>query len=194
MQTGDSRRTGTGRVGARGFVRYNWGADVSGPGSYSFPHVLHPKKRPIMTRFALAAGVAASLLFVGAAHAQTTPAEKPGTKPAAPKAATPVKPEKTAKPETKPDAKTATKIKRVTYACDGGVSMVVTYPPEAQAKTGRVKIAMKDTTYFVRPVAGGEKWENKTIKLVFQPKGDEATIEREGKPLAEKCKAAKPGA
>jgi len=152
-----------------------------------------------MIRFALAAGVAASLLFVGAAHAQTTPAEKPGTapktdKPAAPKAATPAKPEKTAKPETKPDAKTASKIKRVTYACDGGVSMLVTYPPEAQAKTGRVKIAMKETTYFVRPVAGGEKWENKTIKLVFQTKGDEATIEREGKPLAEKCKAAKPSA
>ena len=133
-----------------------------------------------MIRIALIAG-AAALLFAGFAHAETKPTEKP---------ATPPKAEKTAKPETKTTAKT----KRVTYACDGGVSMVVTYPPEAQAKTGRVKIAMKDTTYFVRPVAGGEKWENKTIKLVFQPKGEEATIEREGKPLAEKCKAAKPGA
>ena len=46
----------------------------------------------------------------------------------------------------------------------------------------------------MRPTPGGDKWENKTIKLVFQPKGEEATIEREGKPLAEKCKAAKPGA
>ena len=141
-----------------------------------------------MTRFALVASVAASLLLTGAAQAETTPAEKPGTAPKtdkqpAPKAATP------AKPDTKA---AAAKAKRVNYACDGGVSMVVTYPPEAQAKTGRVKIAMKETTYFVRPVAGGEKWENKTIKLVFQPKGDEATIEREGKPLAEKCKAGKP--
>ncbi len=147
-----------------------------------------------MNRIAFAASIAASLLFAGAAHAETTPPAKPGTtpeKPAAPpKSATPAKPEpKTAKPDTKA---TAAKAKKVTYACDGGVSMVVTYPPEAQAKTGRVKIAMKDTTYFVRPVAGGEKWENKTIKLVFQPKGEEATIEREGKPLAEKCKAGKP--
>ncbi len=150
-----------------------------------------------MTRIALLAGVAASLLFAGLAQAQTTPAEKPGTapktdkQPAAPKAAQPATP---AKPDTKPDAKTAAKAKRITYACDGGVSIVVTYPPEAQAKTGRIKIAMKETTYFVRPVAGADKWENKTIKLVFQQKGEEATIEREGKPLAEKCKAAKPGA
>ena len=134
-----------------------------------------------MIRIALSAAAAASLLFAAAAHAETKPAEKP---------AAPPKADKTAKPATK----TAATRKRVTYACDGGVSMVVTYPPEAQAKTGRVKIAMKDTTYFVRPTAGGDKWENKTIKLVFQPKGEEATIEREGKPLAEKCKAAKPGA
>ena len=145
-----------------------------------------------MTRIALVAGVALSLAFAGAAQAETKPAEKPGTPP---KAATPAKPDKTAKPDPKkePDTKTAAnKPRRVTYACDGGVNMLVTYPPEAQAKTGRIKIAMKETTYFVRPVAGGEKWENKTIKLVFQPKGDEATIEREGKPLAEKCKATKP--
>ena len=134
-----------------------------------------------MIRIALSAAAAASLLFAAAVHAETKPTEKP---------ATPPKADKTAKPA----AKAAGTRKRVTYACDGGVSMVVTYPPEAQAKTGRVKIAMKDTTYFVRPVAGGEKWENKTIKLVFQPKGEDATIEREGKPLAEKCKAsAKPG-
>jgi membrane-bound inhibitor of C-type lysozyme len=143
-----------------------------------------------MTRIALAAGMAA-LLFAGFAHAETKPTEKPATPPKADKQpTTPPKAEKSAKPDTK----TATSRKRVTYACDGGVSMVVTYPPEAQAKTGRVKIAMKDTTYFVRPTAAGDKWENKTIKLVFQPKGEEATIEREGKPLAEKCKAAKPGA
>jgi membrane-bound inhibitor of C-type lysozyme len=147
-----------------------------------------------MNRIAFAVSVAASLLFAGAAHAETTPPTKPGAtpeKPATPpKSATPGKPEpKTAKPDTKA---AATKAKKVTYACDGGVSTVVTYPHEAQSKTGRVKIAMKDTTYFVRPVAGGEKWENKTIKLVFQPKGEEATIEREGKPLAEKCKAGKP--
>jgi membrane-bound inhibitor of C-type lysozyme len=148
-----------------------------------------------MNRIAFIASVAASLLFAGAAQAETPPA-KPGTTPekqaTPPKSAqpTPAKPDtKTAKPDTKA---TAAKAKKVTYACDGGVNMVVTYPPEAQAKTGRVKIAMKDTTYFVRPVAGGEKWENKTIKLVFQPKGEEATIEREGKPLAEKCKAGKP--
>jgi hypothetical protein len=138
-----------------------------------------------MIRIALVAG--AALLLAGAAQAQTTPAEKPATAPKAQPATPPAKPD-----AAKPDAKAAAKAKRVTYSCDGGVSMVVTYPPEAQAKTGRVKIAMKDTTYFVRPVAGGEKWENKTIKLVFQPKGDEATIEREGKPLAEKCKAGKP--
>lgn len=134
-----------------------------------------------MIRIALSA--AASLLIAAAAHAETKPAEKPA---APPKAAKPApKADKTAKP--------ATTRKRVTYACEGGATMVVTYPPEAQAKTGRVKISFKDTTYFVRPVAGGEKWENKTIKMVFQPKGDEATLEREGKPLAEKCKASKPG-
>lgn len=146
-----------------------------------------------MTRIALMAGVAVALLFAGAAQAETKPGEKPATPP---KAATPAKPDtKTAKPDAKaPDTKAAAnKPRRVSYACDGGISMLVTYPPEAQAKTGRVKITMKETTYFVRPVAGGEKWENKTIKLVFQPKGEEATIEREGKPLAEKCKA-KPGA
>jgi hypothetical protein len=152
-----------------------------------------------MNRIAFAASVAASLLFAGAAQSEapkpgTTPAEKPGTPPKSAQPAPPAKPDtKTAKPETKPDTKSAAgKAKKITYACDGGVSMVVTYPPEAQAKTGRIKIAMKETTYFVRPVAGGEKWENKTIKLVFQPKGEEATIEREGKPLAEKCKAGKP--
>lgn len=153
-----------------------------------------------MNRIAFAASMAASLLFAGAAQAETpakpgtTPTEKQPPPPKSATPATPAKPEpKTAKPETKPDTKaTAAKAKKVTYACDGGVSMVVTYPPEAQAKTGRIKIAMKDTTYFVRPVAGGEKWENKTIKLVFQPKGEEATIEREGKPLAEKCKSGKP--
>lgn len=131
-----------------------------------------------MSRFAFIAAAAASLLFAAAVQAETKPAEKP----AAPKVEKPAK----------PTAKTAAARKRVGYACDGGLSMVVTYPPEAQAKTGRVKISFKDTTYFVRPVAGGEKWENKTIKLVFQPKGEEATIEREGKPLAEKCKAVKP--
>ena len=142
-----------------------------------------------MIRLALSAAAAASLLLAAAAQAETKPTEKPAAPPKAEKQpTTPPKADKTAKPDTK----TATARKRVTYSCDGGVSMVVTYPPEAQAKTGRVKIAMKDTTYFVRP-AGGEKWENKTIKLVFQPKGEEATIEREGKPLAEKCKAAKPG-
>jgi len=128
---------------------------------------------------------AAALLLAGPAIAETKPPEKPAAAPRTP-------PKAAEKPAAKPDAKTTAKAKRVTYACDGGVSMVVTYPPEAQAKTGRVKIAMKDTTYFVRPVAGGDKWENKTIKLVFQPKGEEATIEREGKPLAEKCKAGKP--
>ena len=139
-----------------------------------------------MKRIALLAGLAASALFVAAAHAETQPGDKPGTPP-----------KKTAQPKPQTDKtskQTASTRKRVTYSCDGGVSMVVTYPPEAQAKTGRVKIAMKDTTYFVRPTAGGDTWENKTIKLVFQPKGEDATIEREGKPLAEKCKAAKPGA
>ena len=134
-----------------------------------------------MIRIALSA--AASLLIAAAAHAETKPAEKPA---APPKAAKPA-------PKVEKPAKSAATRKRITYACEGGASMVVTYPPEAQAKTGRVKISFKDTTYFVRPVAGGEKWENKTIKMVFQPKGDEATLEREGKPLAEKCKAAKPG-
>jgi membrane-bound inhibitor of C-type lysozyme len=131
-----------------------------------------------MIRFALSA--AASLLLAAAAHAETKPADRPAAPPKAEKPA-------------KPDAKAAAARKRVTYACDGGVAVTVTYPPEAQAKTGRVKIAFKETTYFVRPVAGGEKWENKSIKLVFQPKGEEASIEREGKPLAEKCRAAKSG-
>jgi membrane-bound inhibitor of C-type lysozyme len=135
-----------------------------------------------MIRIALS--VAASLLYAAVAHAETKPAEKPTAPPKA---------EKAAPKAEKPGTKAASARKRVTYACDGGVSMTVTYPPEAQAKTGRVKIAFKDTTYFVRPVAGGEKWENKNIKLVFQPKGEEAVIEREGKPLAEKCKSAKPG-
>ena len=138
-----------------------------------------------MKRIALLAGLAASALFVAAAHAETQPGDKPGTPP-----------KKTAQPKPQTDKtskQTASTRKRVTYSCDGGVSVVVLYPPEAQAKTGKVKLTMKDTTYFVRPVAGGEKWENKTIKLVFQPKGDEATIEREGKPLAEKCKVSKPG-
>ncbi len=138
-----------------------------------------------MIRIALS--VTASLLYAAAAHAETKPADKPAAPPKAEKPAP--KAEKPAKPGTK----AASARKRVTYACDGGVSMIVTYPPEAQAKTGRVKIAFKDTTYFVRPVAGGEKWENKNIKLVFQPKGEEAVIEREGKPLAEKCKSAKSG-
>ena len=139
----------------------------------------------------LTSSLAALLLFAGTAAAEAP--TKPGTTPEKP--ATPpktTKPEKTAKPDT-PSKPEKAKPNRVVYSCDGGVTMTVTYPPGAQAKTGRVKIAMKDTTYFVRPVAGGEKWENKTIKLVFQPKGDEATIEREGKALAEKCKTTKPG-
>ena len=128
---------------------------------------------------------ALSLVFAaGAAFAETKPSDKPGAAPKTP-------PKAAEKPADKKPTKAATK--RVTYACDGGVTMTVTYPPEAQAKTGRVKIAMKETTYFVRP-AGADKWEHKGIKLVFQPKGDEATIEREGKPLAEKCKLQKTGA
>ena len=149
-----------------------------------------------MTRTALLAAFAASLLLAGAASAQQTPADKPGT---APKTATPPKSAQPATPNTdKPAAKRdtkAAKLNRVTYACDGGVGMVVTYPPEAQAKTRPVKIALKDTTYFVRPAkaASGAAYENAKIKLTFQIKGDEAILEREGKPLAEKCKAAKPG-
>ncbi len=137
-----------------------------------------------MLRIATLAAAAAALL-AAAAHAETT---KPGDKPPTAPPKTAPKAEKTAKPDTK----TATTRKRVTYACDGGVNIVVTYPPEAQAKTGKVKLVFKDTTYFVRPVAGAEKWENKTIKLIFEPKGDEAMFEREGKPLAEKCKVGKP--
>ena len=146
----------------------------------------------------LSTSLAALLLFAGTAAAETTPPDKPGTtkteKPATPpKTATPgTPPTKSAKPETPSKTeKTAAKVNRVSYSCDGGVTMTVTYPPEAQAKTKPVKIAMKDTTYFVRPA--GEKYENTKIKLVFQAKGDEASLEREGKPLAEKCKAAKPG-
>jgi membrane-bound inhibitor of C-type lysozyme len=144
-----------------------------------------------MNRIALIAGLAASLLFAAAAQAETAPGDKPATPPKTAKPATPPKADKTAKP----DAKTAAKQKRITYACDGGVNLLVTYPPEAQAKARPVKITMKDTIYFVRPAAGAaDKYENKKIKLVFQTKGEEATIEREGKPLAEKCKAAaKPG-
>ena len=139
----------------------------------------------------LLAASALSLVFAtaeftgGGALAETKPTDKPGATPKTPPKEKPA----AEKPGDKKPTKTA--LRKVTYACDGGVSMTVTYPPEAQAKTGRVKIAMKDTTYFVRP-AGADKWENKNIKLVFQPKGEEATIEREGKPLAEKCKAAKP--
>lgn len=141
-----------------------------------------------MTRIALFAAMAASLALAGAALAETGPGDKP-----APKTAQPATP-KADKQPAKPDAKAAAaKRKRVTYSCDGGISMVVTYPPEAQAKSGRVKIAMKDITYFARPVAGGDKYENKSIKLVFETKGEAATLERAGKPLAEKCKAAQPG-
>lgn len=134
-----------------------------------------------MIRTALIATLAAPLLLAGPAHAQTNPSDKP-----APKTAQP------AKPDTKA---AAAKPKRVNYSCDGGVTLAVTYPPEAQAKARPVKIALKDTTYFVRPgkEAAAGKYENAKIKLVFQTKGDEATLEREGKPLAEKCKAAKPG-
>jgi len=136
----------------------------------------------------LTSSMAALLLFAGTAAAETTPPDKPGT----PKTDKPATPPKTAKPETPSKTqKTTAKVNRVSYSCEGGVSMTVTYPPEAQAKTKPVKIAMKDTTYFVRPA--GEKYENTKIKLVFQAKGDEASLEREGKPLAEKCKAAKPG-
>ncbi|MGH7004444.1 MAG: MliC family protein [Alphaproteobacteria bacterium] len=144
-----------------------------------------------MSRIALTAVFA--VFLASTAFAQQTTPDKPGA-PKAPPAAKNEKP--AAKPETntaKPDTKTGAKPTRVTYACDGGVSMVVTYPPEGQAKTRPVKIAMKDTTYFVRPAAEGAKFENPKIKLVFQAKGDEAVLEREGKPLAEKCKSAKPG-
>ena len=75
-----------------------------------------------MTRIALAAG-AAALLLAGFAHAETKPPEKPATPPKVEKQpTTPPKAEKSAKPDTK----TATGRKRVTYACDGGVGMVVT--------------------------------------------------------------------
>jgi membrane-bound inhibitor of C-type lysozyme len=150
-----------------------------------------------MTRTALLAASAAALLFAGAAAAQQTPADKPGM---APKTATPPKSAQPAapnadRPAAKPDPKAAQR-NRVTYACDGGVSMTATYPPAAQAKTRPVKIALKDTTYFVRPAkaASGAAYENAKIKLTFHTKGDEAILEREGKPLAEKCTAAKPGA
>jgi membrane-bound inhibitor of C-type lysozyme len=150
-----------------------------------------------MTRIALAAGFA-SLLFAGMAYAETTPTTPPGTAPKTdkqqPKTAQPATPPKTDK-AAKPDTKTTAKAKKVTYACDGGVSLLVRYPTEAEAKTKKaVKVTIKDTTYNVRPVAGApDKYENKSIKLVFETKGDEATFEREGKPLAEKCKQSKPG-
>jgi membrane-bound inhibitor of C-type lysozyme len=140
----------------------------------------------------LSTSIAACLLLAGAAHAETTPPAKPGTKPETPAKKPDTPPTKSATPG-KGD-KTAAKVNRVTYSCDGGVTMTVTYPPEAQAKTKPVKIAMKDTTYFVRPGKDGAagKFENTKIKLVFQTKGDEASLEREGKALAEKCKASKP--
>jgi len=133
-----------------------------------------------MTRNAIA--LLAALALAGAAYAETKPTDKPGDKPAA------------TKPAPKAEKKTPAKLNRVTYACDGGVNLVVTYPPEGQ-KTRPVKIAVKDTIYFVRPAksGGADSYENPKIRLVFQTKGDEATLEREGKPLAEKCKSSKPG-
>jgi membrane-bound inhibitor of C-type lysozyme len=131
----------------------------------------------------LIATLSASALFAAGAAAETDKPAKP-EKPAA------SKPNAASKPE-----KAAVKVNRVSYACEGGVTLTVTYPPEAQAKTRPVKIAMKDTTYFVRPgkESAAGKYENAKIKLVFETKGDEAVLAREGKPLAEKCKAAKPG-
>ena len=151
-----------------------------------------------MTRIALAAGLA-SLLFAGMAHAETTPTTPPGTAPKTdkqqPKTAQPSTPPKADK-AAKPDTKTAAvKAKKVTYACDGGVNLLVRYPTEAEAKSKKaVKVTIKETTYNLRPVAGTpDKYENKSIKLVLETKGDDATFEREGKPLAEKCKQSKPG-
>jgi membrane-bound inhibitor of C-type lysozyme len=117
-----------------------------------------------MIRFTIA--LAASLALAGGAFAGAASA-------------------KTAKPE-----KTAAKLHRVHYACEGGVTLTATYPPEALAKTRPVKVALKDVTYFVHPekAAAGASYENKRIKLVFHTEGDQATLEREGKPLAEKCK------
>jgi membrane-bound inhibitor of C-type lysozyme len=139
-----------------------------------------------MIDFAISVVMAFSLSLAGFAHAEA-PASKPGAQPSAANPAAGPKDEKSAKKAV------AAKQKRVTYTCEGGVSLVVTYPPEAQAKTRPVKVAMKDTTYFVRPVAAGDKYENTKIKLVFQAKGNEALFEREGRALAEKCRTRRPG-
>src|SRR5262245_21943922 len=126
--------------------------------------------RPLMNRIALVAGLSASLLFAGLAHAETSPGTPPGAPPktdkqTAPKSAQPTTPPKT-------DTKTAVvKAKKVTYACDGGVTLLVRYPTEAETKSNKaVKVTVKDTTYNVRPAKSGEAgtYENAGIKLVFQ--------------------------
>ncbi|MCW5770234.1 MAG: MliC family protein [Rhodospirillaceae bacterium] len=118
-----------------------------------------------MIRFSIA--VLAALSCAGGALAEA-PAAKPG----------------------KP-GKEAAKVNRVHYDCEGGVALTITYPPAALAKTRPVKVALKDTTYFVRPAKAedGATFENAKIKMVLHTKGSEAMLEREGKPLADKCKA-----
>jgi hypothetical protein len=116
------------------------------------------------------------------------PAEpaKPGDKATGTaKPAEPAKPAETAKPAKPADP---TKPSRVAYSCDGGVTLTVTYPPEAQAKARPVKIAWKDTIYFVRPTGEEGKYLNKNIKLELQKKGDEITVQKAGETVGDKCK------
>jgi hypothetical protein len=141
----------------------------------------------------------ATLLLAGAvAHAQTKTDPKATAKP--PETAKPAetakpgsKPAETAKPADKDTAKAADpkKPQRVQYACDGGVTLTVTYPAEAQAKARPVKIVWKEATYFVRPTGEEGKYLNKNIKLELQRKGDEAILQKAGETVADKCKPAK---
>ncbi len=92
--------------------------------------------------------------------------------------------------KTKPDAANAKS--RVKYACDGGVNLVVTYPAKAQAAARPVKLVWNEGTYFLRPAASSEgNFENKKIKLALHTKGEEASLQKAGKPVADKCKATK---
>ncbi len=129
-----------------------------------------------MNALTLTAAAAALFGLAGMAAAQTKePAREPPKTMAK-------EPAKTAKEQSKPN--------RVKYACDGGVSLTVTYPAATQANP-KVKLIWNEQTYFLRPVAGGgSKYANKNIKLEWATEGEVGKLEKAGEKVADKCKKA----